>query len=263
MPARVRLLPAAIIAASVFFARCLANLPAAPKSRPSLRVTAEESLPPASDPAVAETSSSSLSSAGAAGTFSATYVAGLPVLVAKRHRGADHHHARRQRSPAQYGPAQPIGSLRARRECEARSRAWRATTPPGNRRIPPDAAARGHVRDHSMISRRTQSTGRDQDGPRASPVACKRCCTIFGSCSIFLSPLRGSAFTLAYPGLAPWAAFLRRFAALRRRSCQPEQPEAFSLHQTSEVSVRHRQSTPDGRGPTSDARTSPFLSENV
>ena len=29
----------------------------------------------------------------------------------------------------------------------------------------------------------------------------------------FLSPLRGSVSVSAYPGLTPWASFLRRFAA--------------------------------------------------
>src|SRR6185312_3727853 len=52
----------------------------------------------------------------------------------------------------------------------ARSRASPAITPPGNRRIARGAAARALVRGHSMISRRTQSTGQDQDGLRAAPV---------------------------------------------------------------------------------------------
>ena len=52
----------------------------------------------------------------------------------------------------------------------ARSRVSPAITPPGNRRIARGAAARALVRGHSMISRRTQSTGQDQDGLRAAPV---------------------------------------------------------------------------------------------
>ncbi len=148
-----------------------------------------------------------------------------PSLVVKSYRRAYHHNTRRECTPPQYRPGEPRCSQFRR----SGRRLLRLPVSPaisrcGNRRIAPDVAAPGHARapfnDFSANAVSRSGSG----WTPALAVACNRCCTIFGSCSMFLSPLKGLCLCARLPpGLRPG---LHSYAALRRATRFA--PQSFS-----------------------------------